>query len=46
MNIEAAGDQAVDNMLDLGVAGPFLHHDYHEIFLFPFLNNSKQNARD
>jgi len=29
MDVEAAGDEAVDNMLDLGVGGPFLHYDDH-----------------
>src|SRR6267143_1799242 len=29
MNVKAAGDEAVDDMLDLGVGGPFLHHDDH-----------------
>jgi hypothetical protein len=29
MNIEAAGDEPVDDMPDLGVSGPFLHHDDH-----------------
>src|SRR5947199_9272183 len=33
MNVEAAGDEAVDNVLDLGVGGSFLHHDDHGRFL-------------
>src|SRR5256886_2182370 len=41
VNVEAAGDEAVDDMLDLGVGGPFLHHDDHKSFLFPSLNHSK-----
>src|SRR5204863_850887 len=46
VNVEAAGDEAVDDMLDLGVGGPFLHHDDHKSFLFPSLNDSKRKARD
>jgi len=46
MNVEAAGDEAVDDMLDLGVGGAFLHYDDHESFLFPSLNDSKRKARD
>ena len=34
MNVEAASDQPVDDMLDLGVRGPFLHHDDHKRSLF------------
>src|SRR5713101_585167 len=37
VHVEAAGDEAVDHMLDLGVARAFLHHDDHESFLFPSL---------
>jgi len=33
MHVEAAGDEAVDDMLDLGVSGAFLHHDDHGRFL-------------
>jgi hypothetical protein len=29
MHVEAAGDEAVDDVLDLGVGGAFLHYDYH-----------------
>src|SRR5712671_3868019 len=29
MHVEAAGDQAVDYVLDLGVGGAFLHYDDH-----------------
>jgi len=39
MNIEAAGNEAVDDMLDLGVRGPFLHYDDHEGPLFPSLHD-------
>src|SRR5216683_99189 len=35
VNVEAAANEPVDDMLDLGVGGPFLHHDDHESFLFP-----------
>ncbi len=34
MNVEAAGDQPVNDMLDLRVRGPFLHHDDHKCSLF------------
>ncbi len=34
VNVEAAGDKAVDDMLDLGVGSPFLHHDDHKRSLF------------
>jgi hypothetical protein len=30
MYIEAAGDQPVDHVLDLGFRGPFLHHNDHK----------------
>src|SRR5947207_1165184 len=46
VNVEAAGDEAVDDMLDLGVGGPFLHHDDHKSFLFPSLSDSKRKTRD
>jgi hypothetical protein len=46
VHVEAAGDEAVDDMLDLGVSGPFLHHDDHESFLFPSLSDSKRKARE
>jgi hypothetical protein len=39
MNVEPAGDEAVDDMLDLGLSGPFLHHDDHKSFLFPSLSD-------
>jgi hypothetical protein len=39
VNVEAAGDQAVDDMLDLGAGGPFLHYDDHESFLLPSLSD-------
>jgi hypothetical protein len=39
MNIEAAGDEAVNDMLDLSVSGAFLHYDDHESFLFPSLSD-------
>src|SRR5258707_13728147 len=42
VNVEAAGDQAVDDMLDLRVGSAFLHHDDHKGFLFPFLNVSAE----
>jgi hypothetical protein len=29
MHVEAAGDEAVDYVLDLGVRGALLHDDYH-----------------
>src|SRR6266404_898248 len=29
MHVEAAGDEAVDYVLDFGVGGAFLHYDYH-----------------
>jgi hypothetical protein len=29
MHVKAAGDEAVDDVLDLGVGGAFLHYDYH-----------------
>src|SRR5436190_6056926 len=46
VNVEAAGDEAVDDMLDLGVGGPFLHHDDHKSFVFPCVNDWKRKARD
>src|ERR1700676_3596758 len=36
MNVEAAGDEAVDHVLDLGVGGGFLHYDDHICGWFPF----------
>jgi hypothetical protein len=30
-------------MLDLGVGGPFLHHDDHESFLYPSLTIRSEN---
>src|SRR5262249_2058658 len=30
VHVEPAGDQSVDDMLDLGFRGPFLHHNNHE----------------
>jgi hypothetical protein len=44
VNVEAAGDEAVDDMLDLGVGGPFLHHDDHESFLLPSLSDVTRTA--
>jgi hypothetical protein len=32
VNVEACGDQAVDDVLDLGVVGAFLHYDDHRSF--------------
>src|SRR5690242_15287082 len=34
VHVEAAGDQAVDDVLDLGLGGPFLHHNDHRDFCF------------
>jgi hypothetical protein len=31
VNVKAAADQTIDDMLDLGVGGAFLHYDDHEI---------------
>src|SRR6266849_5813399 len=42
VNVEAAGDEPVDDMLDSRVSGPFLHYDDHESFLFPSLSDSKR----
>jgi hypothetical protein len=42
MNVEAAADQAVDNMLDLSVRGAFLHHNDHECFPFPSITALKR----
>src|SRR6267154_474456 len=39
VDIEAAGDKPVDDMLDLRVRGPFLHHNDHESVLFPSLRD-------
>jgi hypothetical protein len=39
VDIESAGNEAVDDMLDLGVSGPFLHHNDHESFPFPSLRD-------
>jgi len=36
MHVEAAGDEAVDYVLDLGVGGSLLHYDYHVLAGFPF----------
>src|SRR6266849_3194054 len=36
MHVEAAGDEAVDDVLDLGVGGALLHYDDHVRFLIPF----------
>src|SRR6267378_41097 len=36
MHVEAAGDETVDYVLDLGVGGAFLHYDYHGCGWFPF----------
>src|SRR6266446_1133659 len=36
MHIEAAGDEAVDDVLDLGVGGALLHYDDHVRCLVPF----------
>jgi hypothetical protein len=33
VHVETAGDQAVDDMLDLRVSGAFLHHNDHKGFL-------------
>jgi hypothetical protein len=44
VNVEAAGDEAVDDMLDLGVGGPFLHYDDHKSFLFPSLSDVTRTA--
>src|SRR5207245_11647180 len=35
VDVEAVGNQAVDDVLDLGFAGPFLHHNDHKVFLLP-----------
>jgi hypothetical protein len=35
MHVEAAGDQAIDYVLDLGVGGAFLHYDDHVRAGFP-----------
>ena len=37
MHVEAAGDQAVDDVLDLGVGGAFLHDDDHGAGPVPFV---------
>jgi hypothetical protein len=29
MNVEACSDKAIDDVLDLGVVGAFLHYDDH-----------------
>src|SRR6266478_8373311 len=36
MHVEAAGDEAIDDVLDLGVGGAFLHYDDHVRCLVPF----------
>jgi hypothetical protein len=36
VDIKAAADEAIDNVLDLGVGGAFLHYDDHEVVLIPF----------
>jgi hypothetical protein len=36
MDIEAAGDEAINHVLDLGVGGAFLHYDDHEVACFLF----------
>jgi hypothetical protein len=36
VNVKAAADQAVDDVLDLGVGGAFLHYDDHEVSCFLF----------
>ena len=35
MHVEAAGDESVDYVLDLGVGGAFLHYDDHVLAGFP-----------
>jgi hypothetical protein len=37
VHIEAAGDQPVDDMLDLGFGGPYLHHNDHKSVLGPLI---------
>ncbi len=35
VHVKAAGNQAIDNVLDLGVSGALLHDNYHGCLLFP-----------
>src|ERR1700733_14267317 len=36
MHVKSAGDEPVNHMLNLGVCSALLHHNYHELALFPF----------
>jgi hypothetical protein len=44
MNVEAAGDKAIDDVLNLGFVRPFLHDDDHECSLFLFWGCSEANG--
>jgi hypothetical protein len=37
MDVKAAGDEAIDDVLDLGVGGAFLHYDDHVIARSPLM---------
>jgi hypothetical protein len=44
VHVEAAGDEAIDDVLNLGFGRPFLHDDDHECSLFPFWGSSAANG--